>query len=648
MHRLVAAICIALAALSHSLSAQSRLDLRNVDLEGFVRIIAEETGRTFVLDPSAQGSVTVVAPEDVSRAALFEIFLNVLELNGLTIVEGQEADRIVPNGAASRLSAGTSGRGAVGFETRVVPLKSADASDIAEVIRPLLADQAVLSVVPASQVLIISDRAENLNRIAKVIARLDRPNGAAVETIRVRNGNAQDLVQIIARLDIAPQGATLSADTRSNAIAVSGPAGFRLRIRQLVEELDTPQRSVVTRVVHLAYADAAQLEEVIARSFGNPEIDDAGNAVNSVSIVADTQSNALIITAPSDRIQNIVQSVHALDSRPSQVLIEGLIFELSVQTFSDLSVQFGAVLNNAVVGGVQFSLDGRTTLSAALSAASQGTAPAVGNGGIIGGGNLSDDGDGFVGFLTALNQESTTRVLSTPSLLTLDNQEAEIVVAQNVPFVTGSYSTVGNSAVPDQPFQTIERKDVGLTLRVIPQITIDGTVRLAINQEVSNLTSSSSEAGGEITAKRSIRTNVIVRNGRVIMLGGLLEDGNGSVGQSVPGVSNLPVIGNLFRGRNASKDQRILLVMLRPRVIGSDSEAQKITREVARDTRRASRLIQPLDDGKFPAVPDGTFPFDGADLNQAFDAGIVDTVAIERMFPPLPSRLRFREGTIGQ
>lgn len=639
---LCAALCLVLVSVA-PLKGQESLDLRNVDLAGFVRIVAEETNRTFILDPSVNGQVNVVGPSNVSPSALYEIFLNVLELNELTIVEGREADRIVPISTASTLSAQERNPSpAGGFETRVIRLRSADPNDVASVIRPLLPDDAVLSVVESNQSLIISDRAENFARIEALIARLDSQT-QTVESMPVRNGNAPEMVQTILSLNIAPVGATVSADARANTIVVAGPAQFRDRVRQLVRELDTPQRTLLTRVVRLAYADASQLADVISRSFGASTDSEGAPDTGAVTVVADTQSNALIITAPADRAESIVQAIQSLDRRPDQVLVEALIFELSVQTFSDLSVQFGAVLNNAIAGGAQFSLDGRQTLSGVLSAAVAGQTPDPGSGGFIAGQRQSGDNQ-IAGFVTALSRSSTTRVLSTPSILTLDNQEAEIVVAQNVPFVTGSFSTVGDSAVPTQPFQTIERQDVGLTLRVVPQITVDDTVRMSISQEVSNLTNASSDAGGEITAKRSIRTNVIVRDSAVIMLGGLLEDGNGSVGQQVPGAANLPIIGNLFRGRAANADQRVLLVMLRPRIVSTDAEAAALSAQAARDARAASNLIQPLDDGRFPRIPDGRLPFDGADLNQPFDALFIDSVARERMFPPLPSPLRFGGG----
>ena len=235
---------------------------------------------------------------------------------------------------------------------------------------------------------------------------------------------------------------------------------------------------------------------------------------------------------------------------------------------------------------------------------------------------------------------NSPRLLSTPSILTLNNPEAEIVVAQNVPFVTGSF-TQTDGAQPDNPFQTIERQDVGLTLNVTPQINADRTVKMVIKQEVSNLTRNSSSAG-EITSRRAINTTVLVRDGNVIMLGGLLENGSGSASQRVPGLSKLPLVGGLFRGKNASKNQRVLLVLLRPQVVSNDKEAERLTRELASEAKAASLALAPLDDGQYPRASGGTLPFDGADLNQPFDAGYIDDVAQSRNFPPLPTRLRFR------
>jgi general secretion pathway protein D len=620
-------------------TAQVALDLRDADLKRFVEIVSETTGRNFILDPQVNGSVTVLAPNKVPTDAVYEIFLNVLELNRLTIVEGVGSDRIVPIGIARELAPGTSASGSGGgYETRVIPVHNVPLSEVTEVIRPLLPQEAVLSTVPGAGLIILSDRRDNQLRIAALIQRLDQPRSQPIETIRMRNANASELLQVIQSLEVTPVGATLSADRRVNALIVAGPAQFRARIRDIVTELDVPQRSMATRVVELNYANANSLADVVQRTFAAQNSDEA---VGNVNIVAEPRTNTLLITAPQDQIQSIMQSVRSLDRRPSQVLIEAVIFEMSVENFSDLSVQFGALLGDAVAGGVQFNLTGRPTLTSVVSATLAGNSVDLGNGGTLGG--VARRGDkGIGGFLSAVASKNSTRLLSTPSIMTLNNQEAEIVVAQNIPFVTGNFATVGDTALPDTPFQTIERLDVGLTLKVTPQITAERTVLMEIKQEVSNLTNSTSAAGGEITSKREIDTNVLVRDGNVIMLGGLLENGSGAVSQKVPWLGDLPVLGTLFRGKNASKDQKVLLVMIRPRVIRSDEEAKRITREVAREAKRASLAIQPISDGQYPATPRGSFPFDGADLNQPFDAGFVDDAAQSRNFPPLPSRLKFK------
>ena len=619
--------------------AQLSLDLRDASLRDFVQVVAQSTGRNFILDERVQGTVTVVAPNQVSDAAIYEIFLNVLELNRLTIVEGDMADRIVPIDVARELAPGAATARLGGdFETRVISVHNAPVNEIAEVIRPLLPAEAVMSTVPGSGVIILSDRRENFQRIVRLVDRLDAPSRTAIETIALRNGKAAEMLGVIQSLEITPPGSSLSADARSNALLVSGPPEFRQRVRTIVGQLDKPQRRISTQVVRLNYADANDLVAVVTQSFVAAANAEGQGGGTTTTIVAEPQQNALIVTAPADRIDDIVATIRSLDTRPSQVLIEAVIFELSVESFSDLSFQFGGVLGDAVAGGVEFAFDGRPTLTGLVGTVLAGNAP---TGGGTGGTFAAFDKTGFGGFLAALASKTSTRLLSTPSILTLNNEEAEIIVAQNVPFVTGSFSTVGDSAVPEQPFQTIERQDVGLTLRVTPQITRDNTVRLKVEQEVSNLTNSAAAAGGEITSKRELTTNVLVHDGYVIMLGGLLENGSGSIGQRVPGLSELPLLGRLFRGRSTNKSQRILLVMLRPTILDTDAKARALTRRLAREARRASKAIEPLDDGQYPRVPDQSFPFDGANLNQPFDAGFIDDTARNRRFPPLPSRLRF-------
>lgn len=621
--------------------AQMTLDLRDVDLRSFVQIVAEQTQRNFIVDPAVSGTVTVIAPAPISPQTVYEIFLNVLELNQLTIIEGTGADRIVPIGIAPELSPAEqrAQRGGA-FETRAIPVRNASLDDIIEVVLPLVPPEAVVTPIPSAGLLVISDRRENLQRIAGLVARLDEARPQQVETVRLRNGRATEMLEVIRGLEMAPSGTSLSADPRANAILVSGPQEYRDRTRALIAQLDTPQTRTVTRVHRLNYADARELAEVVRQSFAGPV---AEGMAQEITVVAEPQSNALVISAPSDRVDSLVAAVRALDTRPAQVLIEAVIFEVSAENFSDLSVQFGGVLRDALAGGTSFSLDGRTSLITLLNAAFSGRTVNPGDGGSFGYGRETGSG-AFAALLTALARERSTRLLSTPAVLTLNNQEAEIVVAQNVPFVTGTFATVGDSPVPERPFQTIQRQDVGLTLKVRPQITDDGTVRMQIQQEVSNLTGSASAAGGEITAKRTLNTNVIVGDGRVVMLGGLMEESSRSATERVPGISRAPVVGGLFRGRGVQEGQRVLLVMLRPRVIRNDHEATRYTTEHARQTEQLARVVNPRDDGLYPRVTRTGLPFDGVDLNQPFDSTYVDKAVRDRMFPALPPRLVFDVG----
>lgn len=621
--------------------AQVELDLRDVELRSFVQIVAEQTQRNFVLDPQVGGTVTVIAPAPVSPATIYEIFLNVLELNQLTIVEGAGVDRIVPIAIAPELSPGETraDRGGA-FETRAIPVRNAALQDVVDVLIPLIPPEAILTPIPSAGLLVLSDRRENIGRMANLVAQLDGARAQQVEAIRLRNGRAQDMLTVIESLALLPSGASVSADPRANAILVTGPPEVRDRIRALVAQLDLPQQRSVTRVVRLNFSDARELAEVVRQSFVQPGPE---GAPSEITVVAEPQSNAIVLTAPSDRIEGLASAVRALDLKPDQVLIEAVIFETSAENFSDLSVQFGGILRDAIAGGTSFPLDGRASLVTLLNTAVAGGNVNPGDGGSVA--VFRQTGSGSVGaLLSALARERSTRLLSTPAVLTLNNQEAEIVVAQNVPFVTGSFSTVGDSAVPERPFQTIERQDVGLTLKVRPQITEDGTVRMSIQQEVSNLTGSASAAGGEITARRTLNTNVLVGDGRVILLGGLMEDSSRTATDRVPGLSRAPVLGGLFRGRGVQEGQRVLLVMLRPRVVRDDREATLLTTEHAQQAERLARIYTPRDDGLYPRVRRTGLPFDGVDLNQPFDQTYVDKVVRERMFPGLPPRLVFDVG----
>ncbi len=432
-------------------AAQIELDLRDADLRNFVEIVSEATGRSFVLDPNVRVTVTVLAPDTLTPAELYDVFLNVLELNRLTIVQGSSVDRIVPMNVARELSSGPARTAPKGFETRVIEVNNVPLTEIIEVIRPLLPAEAVLSPVPGSNLLILSDRGQNHARIEALIRRLDTPRERPIEMVRLRNADAAEVLQVIQYMQIVPADAAVSIDRRSNALIVSGSDSLVQQIRTLASRLDTQNANVASRAIELNYADATRLADVVTRAITNEQRAETDAVVR---IIPETQTNTLLISAPPEQMSDIIEMVHFLDRRPTQVLVEAVIFEMSVIGFADLSAQFGAILNDAIIGGVEFTLDGRPSLTSLVSSVlnnTTNTVPTPGNGGYFGVGARNSSGEGIVGLLSAIASTNSTRLLSTPSIMTLNNQEAEIVVAQNVPFVTGSFAQVGETAQAGQP-----------------------------------------------------------------------------------------------------------------------------------------------------------------------------------------------------
>ncbi|MEO1704369.1 MAG: type II secretion system secretin GspD, partial [Pseudomonadota bacterium] len=511
-----------------ALAQDSRLNLRDADLSTFVELVSELTGRNFIVDPRVQGTVTIFAPAAVDPDEVFGIFLNVLELNRFTLVEGDGADRIVPSQLARELSEFDGRSSRDGFVTRALRVRNIPLNDAVEIIQPLLPPEAVVSQYAVGSLLIISDRAANIERIGELIERLDAARPNRIEVINLRNAAAASLSETLQALELASPGASITPDARSNTLVVSGSDEFRLMVRTLVTELDRPRNVSDAVVVRLQYADATEIAAIGEKLFAGQTAE--GEASGASAIVADETTNSVLISASPDVLNSIVRAVKNLDRRPKQVLVEGVIFEMSADNFATLGTQFGGVVNEIFAGGVQFDVGGVPTLGGLVTTLLADAVPVIGSGLSVG---LTNRDQNALGFLSAVARDSSTNILSTPSILTLDNEEAEITVAQNVPFVTGRFSTVGDDAVPNQPFQTIQRQDVGLILNVVPQITGDGTVRLRVRQEVSNLTAAAAASGSEITQRRAINTSIIVGDGNVVLLGGLMEDFSNEVKEDV-------------------------------------------------------------------------------------------------------------------
>lgn len=635
-----AACLVALAALAFGTGARAAddpvtLNFVNADVDAVVRAVAEITGKTFVVDPKVKGTVNIVSSRPVPRSLVVPTLLSALRLQGFTAVEADGVVKIVPE-ADAKLQGGAVLSGpqrASGdrLVTQVITLKYESAAQLVSVLRPLISPNNTIAAYPGSNALIITDYADNLRRIDRIVASLDQAPGGEPVLIPVKHASAVDLVTMLNRLvpesagagqaGDAQQRVALIADGRSNSILVrSDNPGRVARVRQLIEQLDTPGRSGGNIfIVYLKNADAARVAGTLRALFGGgggdavtagasiaapmaatagasglnptPPLAQASTSTPAAfsaagaTIQADVANNALIIAAPEPVYNNLRSVIEKLDVRRAQVFVEALIVEIAADRAAELGVQWQALSglgrgNTQGVGGTNFGNRGTGTniIDGSLSLGSLGQGL---NLGVING-TVTIPGLGLVTNLAllirALETDSSANILSTPTLLTLDNEEARIVVGQNVPFITGQYTTSASSSSSVTPFQTIERRDVGLTLRVKPQITEGGSVRLVIYQEVSRVDDKTNPAG-IITNKRSLESSVIVDDNQVVVLGGLITDTLTDGTDKVPWAGDIPVVGQLFRYDNRKRSKSNLMVFLKPTVVRGPSGAAGFTHD---------------------------------------------------------------------
>ena len=602
------------------------LNFVNADIDAVVRAVAEMTGRNFVVDPRVKGVINIVSARPVPRSAIYPTLLSALRLQGFTAIEGDGVTKIVPEADAkqqgSPVVTGGNAGGGDRLVTAVYALKYESATQLVNVLRPLITPNNAIAALPSANVLVITDYAENLKRIDKIIGSLDVPPAGEPIIVPVRHASALDLVQIITRLmgDSAQgpgavadpqQRLTLVADPRSNSVLVRAESAARIaRVRSLIEQLDTPGRAGGNIfIIYLKNAEAVRVAATLrsllsggsdsTASAGSVSLTTPGGATLSatggsagaaplaaaapagnstsftagnVTIQADAANNALIVMAPEPMYNNIRAVVEKLDTKRAQVYVEALIVEVSADRAAEFGIQWQYLQgsNNSssyVGGGTNFGVRGGGSnivdTSANLGSAGNGL-----NLGIIRG-SITIPGLGTITNLAllvrALQGDNTANILATPNLLTLDNEEARIVVGQNVPFITGQYAQTGSTSTVT-PFQTIERRDVGLTLRVRPQITEGGTVRLNIYEEVSRVQDLTNPAG-IITNKRSLESTVLIEDGQIIVLGGLITDSQTDGTQKLPFLGDVPVVGALFRYDTRSRNKTNLMVFLRPTIV---------------------------------------------------------------------------------
>ncbi|MDR6539161.1 type II secretion system secretin GspD [Variovorax soli] len=637
------------------------LNFTNAEIESVARTMAVVTGRDVVVDPRVKGTINLQTDRPISPNAAFNQFAAALRLQGFAIVQSEglykvvpEADAKLQSNAVTTSTSATASLSGNQIVTQVFRLNYESANNLLPVLRPLIAPNNTINVNPGNNSLVITDYAENMRRLARIIAALDVPNASEVEVIPLKHSVATDLVPVITRLaeggssttpgqPAAAPGTTdasfrttLLAEPRSNSIILraSNPARSQL-IRTLIERLDRPPIDTGNGaagniyVVYLKNADAVRMATTLRAALASSQIGNlsaqgtaganpitAGTqpqqpqqqlsqmtstggglsaATTPVSttappstggqIQADPATNSLIISAPEPLYRQLRAVIDRLDSRRAQVLIESLIVEVNADKAAEFGIQWQTGIGNTGnrnvgVIGTNSSLGGANIIDLAVGLATGNAATRPSSGFNFGiGHRYGDNGQYVLGFLARfLASNGEGNVLSTPNLLTLDNEEAKIVVGQNVPFVTGQYTNTGSNTNTVNPFQTIERKDVGLTLRVRPQISETGTVKMQIFQEVSSVVASTvNNVNGPTTTKRSIESNVLVDDGNIIVLGGLLSDEYSNSQEKVPGLGDVPVLGNLFKSEVRSRRKTNLMVFLRPSVVRDQLSSDALT-----------------------------------------------------------------------
>jgi len=618
------------------------LNFTNAEIEAVARTMATLTGRNVVVDPRVKGTITLTTDKPVSPAVAYSQFLAMLRLQGYTVVDAAGLDKIVPE-ADAKLQGGAVFDGSLvagnQIATQIFKLNFENANNLLPVLRPLISPNNTINVNPGNNSLVITDYGDNLRRIAQIIAAMDVSNATDVEVIALKHAIAVDLAPLVLRLlessggvAAAPGGAadasfktTLVAEPRSNTLILRAANPARMALaRSLIERLDQPGSQSASGniyVVYLKNAEATKLAATLraalsgeargssaaSTSASTAPSTTAGTAASNNTatsqsstggqIQADAATNSLIITAPEPQYRQLRAVIDKLDARRAQVYVESLIAEVNADKAAEFGIQWQSPLGNNGDGsvglmGTNFSIGGTNIVNLATQAASGGATLATG-------GNLAVanrvNGIYVLGFLARyLQANGDGNILSTPNLLTLDNEEAKIVIGQNVPFVTGQFTNTGATANTVNPFQTIERKDVGITLKVKPQISENGTVKLTIFQEVSTIQASTlNSANGPTTNKRSIESNVLVQDGSIVVLGGLLSDEYSGNTEKVPGLGDLPLFGNLFKSETRSRKKTNLMVFLRPVVLRDASASDALTQDRYELMRATQQGAQP-------------------------------------------------------
>ncbi|MDM1757992.1 MULTISPECIES: type II secretion system secretin GspD [unclassified Acinetobacter] len=659
-HRPVWALVVAaplMTVISTASHAQTwKINLRDADLTAFINEVADITGKNFAVDPRVRGNVTVISNKPLNKNEVYDLFLGVLNVNGVVAVPSGNTIRLIPDSNIRNTNVQYDPRNnARGDQvvTRVIWLENTNPNDLIPALRPLMPQFAHMAAIQGTNALIVSDRASNIYQIETIIRNLDGTGQNDIEAITLQSSQAEEIISLLDSMaatgsskDFAGSRVRIIADKRTNRIILKGDPTSRKRLRHMVEMLDVPSADRLggLKVFKLKYANAKNLSEILqglvtgqAVSSSNNGNNNSNNSsinnltnnntngsslsnsssassatgssinlnsntsnnnqnnissfnANGVSIIADSTQNALIVKAEPQLMREIDAAIQQLDIRRQQVLIEAAIIEIEGNDTDQLGVQWAMGDLSTGVGLINFSNVGSSLASLAagyLTGGAAGIGAAMAGNSNQGAGTsliLGDYREGANGsrklygaMIQALKEKTKSNLLSTPSIVTMDNEEAYIVVGENVPFVTGSVSTGSGGTV--NPYTSIERKDVGITLKVTPQIGEGGSVRLAVEQEVSNVNQSRGQAADLVTSKRAIKTTVLADHGQTIVLGGLIADNSVTGRQSVPFLGAIPGLGRLFRSDNNSNQKRNLLIFIHPTIVDDNTDVRRLTQQ---------------------------------------------------------------------
>ncbi len=666
------AFCVAaplVAMVSTASYAQTwKINLRDADLAAFINEVADITGKNFAVDPRVRGNVTVISNRALNKDEVYDLFLGVLNVNGVVAIPSGNTIKLVPDNNVKNSGIPYDARNrATGDQivTRVMWLENTNPNDLIPALRPLMPQFAHLAAVPGTNALIVSDRASNIYQLETIVRNLDGTGQNDLEAVTLQSSQAEEIISLIESMTLTGSAKDLKgsrvrviADQRTNRIIIKGDTATRKRVRQIIETLDVPaaDRLGGLKVFRLKYASAKNLAEILqglvsgqavsgtntsnSNSTGT-SLNTQGNNnsssslsqdgssgsniqlnsgfgsnsqqgvtsfnANGVSIIADATQNSLVVKADPQLMREIESAINQLDTRRQQVLIEAAIMEVEGTDADQLGVQWALGDLSSGIGLINFDNFGASLKNIAagyLTGGAAGAGSAIGSGTSLVLGDYREGSNGsrklYGALIQALKETTKSNLLSTPSIVTMDNEEAYIVVGENVPFVTGSVST-GAAGVAN-PYTTIERKDVGVTLKVVPHIGEDGTVRLEVEQEVSAVARDKGQASDLVTSKRAIKTSILAEHGQTIVLGGLISDNTSYGRQAVPGLGAIPGIGRLFRSEGKSNQKRNLLIFIHPTIVGDNNEVRKISQQ--RYSQLYSLQLALDSDGNFAKLPE--------------------------------------------